>query len=382
MTGLNKLTQAYRNRIREGKPVLSLVSGNPNDNGFVFPAEILQKEYACYFNKQDYHPDPKGLLEAREAVCHYYSGQGALFQPEEILFTAGTSESFFYLFSYLCEAGDNILAPNPAYPLFDDIAHLAKIELRHYPLDEKNRWEIDFDALEQHIDSKTKAIVLISPNNPTGAVASAKAIQNLARIAHHYNLAVISDEVFSEFYFSKEIFPRAQTVADFPLLFTLNGLSKMFALPALKLGWIAVSGAKKRVEQALDALETMADTFLSVHTPIQKALPSIFEQGKDFKARYVQEVTSRRNLCLSFLKDANPIHFHPPQGGFYLTAKIELRENMDEEDFVIRLLEETEVLVHPGYFYDYEEGIHIVFSYLAEPEILSKALPLLVQFCR
>ncbi|MBI5298740.1 MAG: pyridoxal phosphate-dependent aminotransferase [Deltaproteobacteria bacterium] len=376
---LNKLTQAYRNRIREGKPVLSLVSGNPNDNGFIFPSEILQKEYARYFNKQDYHPDPKGLLKARKSVCQYYSGQGAFFQPEEILFTAGTSESFFYLFSYLCEAGDNILAPNPAYPLFDDIARLAKIELRHYPLDEKKGWEIDFDALEQRIDSKTKAIVLISPNNPTGAVASAKAIQNLARIAHRYNLAVISDEVFSEFYFGKEIFPRARTVADFPLLFTLNGLSKMFALPALKLGWIAVSGEKNRVGPAVDALETLADTFLSVHTPIQKALPSILEQGKNFKTHTIQEVTSRRNLCLSLLKDVDSIHFHPPQGGFYLTAKIEKKE--DEEDFVIRLLEQTEVLVHPGYFYDYEEGIHIVFSYLAEPALLTKALPRLIQFC-
>lgn len=377
---LNKLTQAYRNRIREGKPVISLVSGNPNDNRFIFPSEILQKEYAGYFEKQDYHPDPKGFLKARETVCRYYSEQGALFQPEEILFTAGTSESFFYLFSYLCESGDNILAPNPAYPLFDDIARLAKTELRHYPLDEKNGWEIDFDALEQCIDSKTKAIVLISPNNPTGAVASDKSLQNLARLAHRYNLAVISDEVFSEFYFNKEIFPRARTVADFPLLFTLNGLSKMFALPALKLGWIAVSGKKNRVEMAVDALETMADTFLSVHTPIQKALPAIFEQGRDFKTHYVQEVISRRNLCLSLLKDADSVHFHPPQGGFYLTAKIGRKE--DEENFVIRLLEETEVLVHPGYFYDYEEGIHIVFSYLAEPTLLSKALLRLIEFCR
>lgn len=377
---LNKLTQTYRARLREGKPVLSLVSGNPNDNGFLFPAEILQKEYDRYFKAQDYHPDPKGLLEARQAIHRYYSEQGAVFQPEQILLTAGTSESFFYLFSYLCEAGDNVLAPSPAYPLFDDIARLAKMELRHYPLDEKNNWQIDFDVLEKQIDSKTKAIIIVSPNNPTGAVISQDEIKRLAKIAHHYNVAIISDEVFSEFYFGTGNFPRACAISDFPLLFTLNGLSKMFALPALKLGWIAVSGARARVEAAVDSLETMADTFLSVHTPIQKALPAIFEEGKSFKEKYVREVAARRNLAVALLKGSEQIHFHSPQGGFHLTAKIQTKQ--DEEDFVVRLLEQTEVLVHPGYFYDYESGVHIVFSFLAPPELLSTAIPRLMEFCR
>ena len=377
---LNKLTQIQRDRVREGKPVISLVSGNPNDNGFLFPPEILREEYEKYFKKQEYHPDPKGLLEARQSICNFYSEQGFIFRPDEVLLTAGTSESFFYLFSHLCRAGDNILVPNPAYPLFDEIARLAKIELRHYALDEKKGWGIDFDSLENQIDAKTKAIVLISPNNPTGAVASTEEIQKLAEIARRHNLAVISDEVFSEFYFGSRKFPRALGVAEFPLLFTLNGISKMFALPALKLGWIAVSGEKKRVDISVDALEMISDTFLSVHTPIQKALPAIFEKGTEFKRKYVQEVAIRRDFCFSLLQKTPNFSISPPQGGFYLTVNIKTKKEQDEEDFVVRLLEETGILVHPGYFFDYESGVHIILSYLAPQKIFSGTIPKMIQF--
>ncbi|MBI1910282.1 MAG: pyridoxal phosphate-dependent aminotransferase [Deltaproteobacteria bacterium] len=399
---INTIEKCYRELLKGGREVLRLFDGNPNHHGFHFPREILTKAYASFFAKGKYEPDPKGSLRARESIAQYYASCRMKVEPDHILLTPGTSESFFYLFSLLAKPGENILTPNPAYPLFDHIAELARIELRHYPLVEEKGWGIDLEKLSSQIDSQTRAIVLISPNNPTGAVVTAEEFEAIAMIARRENLAIISDEVFGEFIFCNENYPRvgagfprpdAETA---PLLFTLNGISKMFALPALKLGWIAVTGDKKKVTVAVDRLETMADTFLSTHTPIQEALPRLFQEGRNFVKQYRQEVEARRNLAVKILRQSDKIRFVEPQGGFYLMAEVsdrppspslakegvkgEVWHFRTEEDFIINLMKETGVFVHPGYFFDYEKGVHFVISFLAEQKVLKQGLARVVEF--
>lgn len=377
---INPVEQTYRELLRQGKPVLRLFSGNPNEHGIHFPGEVLTEAYARYFAQPTYRPDPKGDPAARRAIQDYYASQGAAVSAENILLTSGTSESFFYVFSLLASPGDNILTPNPSYPLFDYIAALARVQLRHYPLREERGWEVDLAELARRIDERTRAIVVISPNNPTGSVVSAEQISEIVRLANRHDLAIISDEVYSEFIYDLPAFPRVNTVGQPRLLFTLNGISKMFALPALKLGWIVVSGAEAQVARAVDALETMTDTFLTVHMPIQLALPRLFREGGAFLAQYRAEVRRRRDLTLQLLSRSDRLRFIRPQGGFHLMAAVELEGDLDEEAFVIALMREAGVFVHPGYFYDYEAGIHIALSFLTHPTTLSVGLERIIQF--
>lgn len=377
---INPVERAYRELLRQGKPVIRLFSGNPNEHGLHFPGEVLAEAYARYFAQPTYHPDPKGDPAARQAIQDYYASQGAVVSAENILLTSGTSEPFFYVFSLLASPGDNILTPNPSYPLFDYIAALARVELRHYPLREERGWEVDLAELARRIDERTRAIVVISPNNPTGSVVSAGQLREIVRIANRHGLAIVSDEVYSEFIYDLPAFPRVNTVGQPRLLFTLNGISKMFALPALKLGWIVVSGAEAQVARAVDVLETMTDTFLTVHMPIQLALPRLFQEGDAFLAQYRAEVRRRRDLALQLLSRSDRLRFIRPQGGFHLMAAVELEGELDEEAFVIALMREAGVFVHPGYFYDYEAGIHIALSFLTHPTTLSVGLERIIQF--
>src|SRR3989338_1947436 len=306
---LNRIERKFRELTAQGRAPLRLFSGNPVENGIVFPGEILSEIYDRFFSRQESCPHPRGLPEARAAVQRYYAGQGAVVDPENILLTSGSSESFFHLFRLLTEPGDNILAPHPGYPLFDEIAKMARIELRHYPLLENWEWSIDLEGLMRSADARTRAIVLISPHNPTGAVATAEEITAIVDFANRRHLPLICDEVFSEFYFGESVYPRPVGLTNPRLCFTLNGISKLFALPHLKLGWIAVTGERTLVETAVDRLETATDTFLAAHTPIQQALPALFSEGAGFLARYRQEVARRRAIALDLLGGCRSLRF-------------------------------------------------------------------------
>jgi len=380
VSNINPIEATYRRLRAEGKNILKLYSGNPNEQGIHFPREILEESYRRYFQRQDYRPHPKGLRPAREAIANYYAGQNCALDPEHLVLTSGTSESFFYLFSLLTRAGDNVLVPRPAYPLFDAIAELAKIELRHYSLREDRAWRLDLVDLQAQADARSRAVLLVSPNNPTGAVADVEEIEALVHWANSRDLPLICDEVFSEFFFGAGPFPRPMALTQPKLCFTLNGLSKMFALPGLKLSWIATTGASGRVEAAVDRLETIADTFLSCHIPIQEALPALFENSGPFLEQYRREVKHRRDLAVSLLQAETRLRFTPPRGGFYLIAALDPTPSLDEESFVIRLMEEEGIFVHPGYFYDEESGVHLVISTLTNEADLRTGIAALNRF--
>jgi len=341
-------------RLRSQKAeLLDLVRGNPQDGGILFPADILREILMeAAEAARIYRPDSLGQPAARRAVAAYTGSN-----PEHVLLTPGTSVSYWYVFRLLAEPGDEILCPTPGYPLFDYIARMSGVELGHYRLDESADWRIDFGDLEQRIRERTRAIVLISPHNPTGMVADPAQLSELARLARKHDLAIISDEVFREFTFGG---PEAPSPAGTgaPLVFALNGFSKMFALPGMKVGWISVSGDGLLVNRAMRALEMISDTFLPVNELAQFAVPGIFERGQTFLSGYRKSVTSARDTAVELL---GPRAGNQPQGGFYLVLPVE--REIDEEDLAIELLEEESVLTHPGYFYDIE-GRHLVLSFV------------------
>lgn len=344
----------------EGAKIVDLVRGNVNEHGIVYPPDALDhilKDAAA--QTRIYRPDSLGQRPAREAIAQYYKPLNI--PADQILITPGTSVSYWYCFKLLAEPGDEILCPQPSYPLFDYIARLCGVQMRHYRLAEARNWAIDLEALEQQISKRTRAIILISPHNPTGMVADEQQLNELAEIASHHALPIISDEVFNEFLFGVSAFPRV-AATEAPLVFTLNGFSKMFALPGIKIGWMVVSGNGPPVRKALSALELISDTFLPVNEIAQFAAPEIFRRGQDFLKHYVQWVGQCRAAALEGL-DGLP--FVPPLGGFYITVPIQ----REEEKAAGALLEHDHILVHPGYFYDIAPD-HLVMTFIENPAFL------------
>jgi alanine-synthesizing transaminase len=358
---LNALYRERDARQSKGLKTIDLVSGNLNRAGLFFPHTLLTAALRAGAGRAKiYAPHPLGQPAARKAVHTYYLTEGLDVPAEQILITPGTSFSYWYLFRLLADPGDEILCPTPSYPLLDSIAELADVRLTKYRLREAQRWEIDFDHLRQQLTPRTRAIVLISPHNPTGAVATESEVTQLIAIAREKQLPIISDEVFSPFLFKAKRLPRPGTHRA-PLVFTLNGLSKMMALPGMKLGWVAVNGDSALVKRAMHGLDMMSDTFLPVNETGQFALPILLRRGRLFLESLQKTVLARCVATVRELSRAPALDFFPPEGGFYLTLR--LKGGRDEEAVALQLLREG-ILVHPGYFYDLE-GSHLVISFIS-----------------
>jgi alanine-synthesizing transaminase len=359
----------------QGNDIRDLISGNINDQGFVFPQDLLE-EILVRASRQCriYHPDSFGRKSARQAVAEYYQQRDIPFDPECILITPGSSMSYWYCFKLLADEGDEILCPCPSYPLFDYIALLSGVKLIPYPLAETRRWTVDLDQLETRISTRTRALVLISPHNPTGHMASSEEISGLADIARRHDLAIISDEVFSEFLLENESLPRPAG-SHAPLVFTLNGFSKMFALPGLKFGWMAVSGEPGRVRQALRSLELISDTFLPVNEIAQASAHEIFQHGPSAAKEFAQRIRRCWELAESYLSLSRGCAYVRPEGGFYVTLRL---SGLEEERAAEMVLRNDRLLVHPGYFYDMAPD-HLVLSFVQSPEVIHDSMPKLLK---
>ena len=375
---LNRLYRTRDAMRQRGEGVLDLVSGNVNQAGIVFPESLLRAALdEAMPAARIYQPDSFGQLVARQAISDYYERVGLVLPSDQILLTPGTSISYLYCFKLLAEGGDEILCPSPSYPLFETIARLCDVRLTSYVLRESRNWEMDLDYLESQLTTRTRAIVLISPHNPTGAVADWSQLRSLAEIAVRHRLAIIADEVFSEFLFGLDELPRpAKTEA--PLVFTLNGFSKMLALPGIKMGWIGVNGETALVEKAMRTLEMMSDTFLPVNELVQFAVPMLLREAGDFMGSYRSRVAVCRDRAVKVLSGAGNLSVVPPAGGFYASLRWTGPER-DEEQLLIDLLKESGILAHPGYFYDMP-GTHLVLTFVEELEVLSGAMNKLAGF--
>jgi alanine-synthesizing transaminase len=355
----------------QGHAVYDLVSGNINDQDFVFPHDLLEDILVRGARKcRIYRPDSFGQKAARESIAEYYQACGVPMDPGCILLTPGTSLSYWYCFKLLADEGDEILCPCPTYPLFDYIALLSGVKLISYKLQEARNWAIDFDQLEACISTRTRALALISPHNPTGHVSSPEEIAALAEIARRHDLAIISDEVFSEFLLADDALPRPANAAA-PLVCTLNGFSKMFALPGIKFGWMAISGSPEKVQKAMRSLELISDTFLPVNEIVQASAPEIFSLGKDFQNDFTKRIRECWRITQQCLEQSHNCRYMKPDGGFYLTLQL---RDLNEERAAEAILKENHILVHPGYFYDMVSD-HLILCFVQKPETLRDLLP-------
>jgi len=348
--------------LRNSKPrVLDLSESNPTQAGLNYAREEILAALADQ-RALRYDPEPRGLLSAREAVADYYGNVPA----SRILLTASTSEAYSYLFKLLCNPGDEILSPRPSYPLFEFLAGLESVRVVQYPLRYDGIWHIGFDALERSITPRTRAIVVVNPNNPTGSFLKRDEWTRL----QHFGIPILSDEVFSDYAFAPDD-SRVETLTGVTkvLTFSLSGLSKIAALPQMKLGWIVAGGPGH--EAALERLELIADTYLSVAAPVQIALPRLLNASVGVRAQIRQR--TRANLAL-LRQSTVPLHV---EGGWYATLQVP--RTRSEEEWALTLLQHHDLLVQPGFYFDFESEAFLVLSLLTPPDVFSEGLRRLLE---
>lgn len=359
--GESSFAAAVREARASGRSLIDLTVSNPTVCGFEYDAEqilgALGDERSLV-----YDPDPRGMRSAREAVSGYYRDHGAALDPDAVVLTTSTSEGYGYLFRLLCDAGDEVLVAQPSYPLFDFLAGLEDVRLLPYPLFYDFGWWIDFAELERRIGPRTKAIVVVHPNNPTGHATQAAERAQLEEICVRHGLALIVDEVFLD-YPVEVSWEELRTFGMGPhpvLTFVLSGMSKIAGLPQMKVGWIATFGPASVRAEALGRLEIIADTFLSMNAPVQTALPG-WLVGRH---RIQDQIRNRVRENLAAAKAA-ALEVLKLEAGWSAMLRLEQRGGVG--DLAARLLQETGVVVHPGHFYGMTGGGLVVVSLIGSP---------------
>lgn len=357
----NRITCALEQLKKANVPIIDLTESNPTRCGFAYPSREILLPLASDKNLR-YEPHPQGSLDAREAVARYYKQQGRDVPVERIFLTASTSEAYSYLFRLLVDAGQEVLFPRPSYPLFQFLGDLNDVALNYYPLVFTDHWHMDFAQLEGCIQPATKAVVLVNPNNPTGSFIKKDELSALNCICGAKNIPIICDEVFVDFAFPGGKDAVSLAGNDAVLTFVLGGLSKTLALPQMKLSWIIVSGPEELAKEACQRLEMIADTYLSVNTPVQNAVGDWLS----FRGQLQEQIKQRTfdNLC--FLEEAvktTQCQLLKPEGGWYAVIRTP-SPRVSEEDLVLQLLEKEHVFVHPGYFFDFDQEVFLIVSLL------------------
>jgi hypothetical protein len=347
----NSLSLLLDAKRRKGVPVLDLTESNPTRAGIVYPEGFLSAladPLAAF-----YEPEPFGLPAARELIAREYGAASM----ERVVITASTSEAYSWIFKLLCDPGDEVLVPRPSYPLFEYLAALESVVVRHYGLFyDHGSWCIDFHTIERSLNDRTRAIVVVNPNNPTGHFIAAHEWQTLTALCVERGIAIISDEVFRDYALS----PHADTGgANGALTFTLHGLSKAVGLPQMKLAWMIVNGLED-----MRRLEMIADTYLSAGTPVQCALPTLLALREPVQRQTLKRL--RENL--EFLRASGLRTLHVEAGWYAIVA------HSHGDDFAEQLLRERDVLVQPGYFYDFEDSGYLILSLLTRPDVFHEGV--------
>jgi hypothetical protein len=364
----NLVSQAVAALRRSGVPLLDLTETNPTVVGLPYPDDVLAPLSDA--RARVYAPDPRGLADARAAIAEDYAPRATV-SPDRIVLTSSSSEAYASLFKVLCNAGESVLVPHPSYPLFELLTGLEGVDARPYALEYHGVWSIDRDSLEQAIDARARAVLVVSPNNPTGSMLRSDDREWLVALCARRGLAIISDEVFAGY----PLAPRADASSfvgeSRTLNFVLGGLSKSAGLPQVKLGWMLVDGPAALVTDALERLELVADTYLSVSTPVQVAAARLITSGGGIRAA----IAARLRENLDALRRAVAVHpaitLRDPEGGW--SAVLEVPATMSDEALVLRILDEH-VLVHPGYFFDFTRGAFLVVSLLPRPDVFREAI--------
>jgi alanine-synthesizing transaminase len=374
----NRLTLALNEHRRSGRAVFDLTVSNPTECGFSYDAcailASLQSPAALH-----YEPAAQGLLSAREAVAAYFHSIGAQVAPADLFLTTSTSEAYSHLFRLLCNPGDEILIPSPSYPLFDFLADLNDVRLIRYPLIYDHGWQLDFSSFERAISPRTRAAIIVHPNNPTGHYAKPHEQAQLATLCAKHNLALISDEVFLDFALQAKPAPSFAT-QNTALTFTLNGISKLCGLPQMKCAWIALSGPSDLKRDAACRLEVIADSYLSLNAPIQHALPSFLATRQQFQAQLLTRVRANLAALDAQLAAQTICSRLATEAGWNVVLRVPATRS--DEDLALDLLQQQAVLVHPGHFYDFPQDGFLVLSLIVQEAAFAEGILRLLTFFR
>ena len=383
----SELARAHRERVEAGLPVADLTASNPTRCGFAYPADLL--DALTDPRALDYDPQPLGMLEARKAVCRYYRAHRVVVDPGQIVLTTSTSEAYSYLFRLLCDPGDEIVALQPGYPLFDFLAGLDDVKLGAAPLVYDEGWQIEFGELKRSLNGRTRAIVIVHPNNPTGHFTKPWEKQRLAELCQERGLALIVDEVFLDYVEAGSEGAREQgnektgseKVGSFAAglegvpVFVVSGLSKIAGLPQMKAAWIVATGPETTV--AMSRLEVIADTFLSMNAPVQGALPRWLEASQGIQEQIRTRVKTNLAVLDRELGRAPGLSRLKVEGGWYAVLRIPALEPDDAT--VLKLLERG-VWVHPGHFFGMGPSGWLVVSLLGVESEFSTGVTTLINY--
>ena len=370
--GPNRIAAAVSALRAAGAPIIDLTASNPTTSGIGYPADLLTA-LSCP-DALVYAPDPHGLPTARDAIAADYARRGDAVDPSRIVLTASTSEAYSALFKILCDPGDEVLVPCPSYPLFEHLLGLDAVKGVPYALDGHGDWAIDIDSVERALTPRTKAILLVSPNNPTGSYVTRDELERLLAFARGRSLAILADEVFVDYALDPGAASRrARFVgATDGLVCSLGGLSKSVGLPQVKLAWMALAGAPRLVDEALARLELVCDTYLSVSTLVQRAAPDLLERGAVVRERILARVRANLARLRSLAATVPSCRVLPVAGGWY--AVLQVPSIWPEETLVLDLLMKAHVFVHPGYFFDFPREAYLVVSLLPREEEVGDGL--------
>ena len=383
----NRLTLALQEARARGSKILDLTVSNPTRVGLEYDSQTILAALDSA-RALDYDPQAKGLPAAREAVAAYYRRDHGVhdLDAERIVLTTSTSEGYSFVFRLLCNAGDELLVPKPSYPLFEFLADLQDVRLVPYPLIYDHGWQMDFLSLERAVTARTRGLVVVHPNNPTGSYVKAREAEALGEFCRTHGLALIADEVFLDYGLSDhpsvgnavELRSIGQPGAAFPtsssrgasfaanhnvLTFTLSGLSKVSALPQMKVAWIVASGRGEQVEAAMARLEVIADTYLSMNAPVQWALPPLLETRKEIQEQLMTRVRANLAELDRQLAGQKACQRLEVEGGWYAVLRVPVTRS--DEELAIELVREKQVLVHPGHFYDFASEGYLILSLAA-----------------
>jgi alanine-synthesizing transaminase len=373
----NRLTEALEEIRSSGARIFDLTLSNPTRAGLRYDApQILQSLSSP--QAMDYDPQTKGLPSARAAVADYYQTQHCIhLDPEQLILTTSTSEGYSFVLRLLCNPGDELLVPKPSYPLFEFLADLQDVKLVPYPLLYDHGWQMDFPSLENAVTKRTRGVVVVHPNNPTGSYVHPQEQKSLNLFCREHQLALIADEVFLDYAHDRA--PQKSFAANQDVLtFSLSGVSKISALPQMKVAWIATSGPTAEVEAAQARLEVIADTYLSMNAPIQWALPALLEQRKNIQQQLLDRVLA--NLAeldrqLAAQKTCQRLHL---EAGWYAVLRVPVTQT--DEELAVGLLRRKSVLVHPGHFYDFPSDGYLVLSLITPHGDFIEGIQSLLEF--
>jgi len=371
---INTLTRALDRLRSGGVSITDLTESNPTKVGFEYPADLL--DGLSSEGGYRYDPQPLGLRAAREAIAADYMRRGARIDPAHVVLSASTSEAYSWVFKLLCDAGQGVLVPEPSYPLFEHLTRLEAVRAVPYRLRFHGRWEIDVDSLAA-APADVRAVLLVSPNNPTGSYVATQEASRVAALCRERGWAIVADEVFADYALGGT--PATECAMNLGVLsFTLGGASKSLGLPQVKLAWMVVDGPPHVRDRALELLAIVADTYLSVGTPVQVATPSLIGRGGPIRTQIHERLAANLARAREVAAGYPACTVLPVEGGWSLVVRVPATRA--EEALVVELLERERILVHPGYFFDFPHESFIVVSLLPPEDAFAEAFDRTLRF--